>query len=223
MAWRLAGSLITLRQELDAAFEGRSKTMDGSIGDTAHAARFSDHNPNSAGVVTAIDVTTKGQEQVGAALLKVLIGDPRVKYVIWKGKIMSSTLRPWVWRKYTGSNGHYSHMHISVRGNYDSTAAWGVPSPAQEPYAGPRGTLGVFPLEDGDKSRHFFGPESSDPYQHSGYWVSDRPRIAKLQERLGIPQTGRYDTRTVEAVKWWQSRLALSVDGFAGPKTWAQL
>ena len=226
MSWRLAESLKVLREELDAAFPDRSKVSDGSIGDAAHSARKSDHNPNRAGVVCAIDVTTQGQDEVGDALLKVLIGDSRVKYVIWKGRIMSSTISPWKWRKYSEANLHYRHMHISVGGNYDSRAPWGVSGTTvekPEPYTGKRGTMGVFPLEGGAKSRHFFGPESSDPYQHSGYWTSDQPRIQKLQNRFGIPQTGRYDKRTIGAVKYWQGRLGLTVDGFVGPKTWEQL
>ena len=57
MAWRLARSLDTFGMQMDALWPNRSKVSDGTIGDTAHSHRKSDHNPNSAGVVTARDVT----------------------------------------------------------------------------------------------------------------------------------------------------------------------
>ncbi len=43
MSWRLAKSLVSLRNELNTAYGGRSKVSDGSIGDLAHSSRVSDH------------------------------------------------------------------------------------------------------------------------------------------------------------------------------------
>lgn len=60
--WRLADSLVTLRDEINTMFPERSKVSDGAKGDTAHAKRLSDHNPNAAGVVCAIDVTHDTKE-----------------------------------------------------------------------------------------------------------------------------------------------------------------
>jgi hypothetical protein len=57
MAPRIAKSLDVLRSQINKAHPNRSKVSDGWIGDTAHAARASDHNPNSGGVVTALDLT----------------------------------------------------------------------------------------------------------------------------------------------------------------------
>ncbi|MBA9002000.1 peptidoglycan recognition protein family protein [Thermomonospora cellulosilytica] len=78
-----------------------------------------------------------------------------------------------------------------------------------------------FPLPDG----HWFGPESSDPRNHSGYWAKDRPHIEKLQRRLAdrgwrIKVTGRYDDRTAAVVKAFQAEKGLRPDGLAGVKTW---
>jgi hypothetical protein len=39
-------------------------------------------------------------------------GEKRIAYVIFKGRIASSRLG-WRWRKYTGSNPHNHHCHIS--------------------------------------------------------------------------------------------------------------
>src|SRR5262249_36859977 len=55
---RLAKSLITLIDEVDAKYPDRDRSNDGTIGDTSHQARRSDHNPDSEGVVRALDITT---------------------------------------------------------------------------------------------------------------------------------------------------------------------
>lgn len=57
MAWRLAKSLAVLRDEVNTVAPGRSKASDGTIGDDAHQGSPSDHNPNGADVVCAIDFT----------------------------------------------------------------------------------------------------------------------------------------------------------------------
>lgn len=54
---RLANSLTRLRDQVNAAFPNRNKASDGWIGDASHAASASDHNPNSQGVVSALDLT----------------------------------------------------------------------------------------------------------------------------------------------------------------------
>ena len=51
MSWTLAPALVQLRQELNARWPGRSKASDGTIGDAAHKARVSEHNPDADGVV----------------------------------------------------------------------------------------------------------------------------------------------------------------------------
>src|SRR5688500_3284745 len=59
--WRVAKSLLTLRDEVNQAAPQRSKASDGTIGDAAHCRRQSDHNPwvrdGNIGVVTAMDIT----------------------------------------------------------------------------------------------------------------------------------------------------------------------
>ena len=62
MTWRVAESLLELREEIDAFAPDRSTEFDGTIGDEEHAGRKSDHNPsikdsNGTGVVSALDVT----------------------------------------------------------------------------------------------------------------------------------------------------------------------
>lgn len=139
MSWRVARSLDTLLAEVNAAAPNRSKLADGSIGDPAHAARESDHNPNAAGVVRARDITHDPADGCDADELAehvrrlALAGHPALgpgAYVIWNWRIASATedSQPWDWEPYSGSNGHTQHVHISVAtaaAGYDSTAPWG--------------------------------------------------------------------------------------------------
>ena len=114
MGWRLAKSLIKLRDQIDAAAPHRSKVSDGSIGDQAHQARVSDHNPDANGVVHAIDVTHDPEHGVdGKILSRWLSTDLRTKYVIFNGEIWKA--RTGKWEVYTGPNKHTHHVHVSVK------------------------------------------------------------------------------------------------------------
>lgn len=122
--WRLANSLVKLREQVNTAYPNRNKASDGTIGDTAHATSASDHNPNAQGVVTALDLThdpANGLDIMNFA--EVIKSDPRVKYLIanrliwWRGD----------WYDYTGSNPHTKHIHISVSATpsvYDNSNDW---------------------------------------------------------------------------------------------------
>jgi hypothetical protein len=126
MAYYLAPSLVSLRDEINRAHPRRDKTSDGWIGDTAHAARRSDHNPDysSGGVVRAIDVDKDGIDT--AKLLRIACACPSTEYVIWNRKIYtrSNGFRA---QAYNGSNPHDKHMHISIRHTKTAEAArkWG--------------------------------------------------------------------------------------------------
>lgn len=138
--WRVAKSLLTLRDEVNQAAPQRSKASDGTIGDAAHCQRQSDHNPwvrdGSIGVVTAMDITHDPSHGCDANNIAESIRDnrdDRVKYIIWNQRIANSSPignnSAWAWRQYTGSNPHTKHIHISVKSdkpNYDSTVEWQV-------------------------------------------------------------------------------------------------
>lgn len=131
-SWRVAGSLKRLLAQVNAAAPERRRTHDGTIGDSAHAARKSDHNPNVAGVVTALDLThdpARGCDCAALAAALVESRDARIKYLIFRGRIVSSKKQPWAWRPYDGANAHASHLHVSVDpdpGLYDDARPWDV-------------------------------------------------------------------------------------------------
>ena len=121
-----------LREQFDDTFPDRDRSSDGWIGDTRHSARPSDHNPDAkTGVVRAIDVdrdvsgSTKPDLMPDIAdqiRLAAKAGDKRIAYVIFEGRIASSRMG-WRWRKYSGSNPHNKHCHISftTKGDTDSS------------------------------------------------------------------------------------------------------
>lgn len=125
MTYFLAPALVQLRAEVDKKFPHRDKSSDGWIGDASHAARPSDHNPcwscsgRSEGIVRAIDLDIspdgRADKDMRAALLRNVVGDPRVYYVISNGIIYSRTYG-FNARQYTGTNGHFAHVHVSLNG-----------------------------------------------------------------------------------------------------------
>lgn len=112
----LAPSLVTLRAEINAAAPGREKASDGWIGDAAHCPGVSDHCADASGMVHALDVDKdfNSPHVTANRLVKLLIGDWRLAYIIWNRTIWS---RSWGWtaRVYTGSNPHTQHIHLSLR------------------------------------------------------------------------------------------------------------
>lgn len=139
--WRLARSLVVLGEEVNRRFPNRSKASDGTIGDADHSSRTSDHNPNSAGVVCARDITeddAPGVPEIADFIVATIVRrkDRRVKYLIHEGRIWRSYDKPgipaWTSAPYDGPNGHFKHVHVSVgpdAGRYDSTAGWGIYPP----------------------------------------------------------------------------------------------
>jgi hypothetical protein len=132
--WRVAGSLLTLRSQVDALYPGRSKVSDGTIGDAAHQAEVSDHNPDIFGIVRALDLTHDPEHGCDIGQLSDALAaarDPRVSYVIANRLIMSGPggPSPWIWRNYGGSDPHTNHIHISVVGESiaDLTTPWNLP------------------------------------------------------------------------------------------------
>lgn len=210
MAWRLAKSLDTLRGQVNALSPRRSKASDGTIGDAAHSARKSDHNPDKNGVVTACDITHDPARGIdGGVLAEVLIAsrDPRIKYVIWNRRICAGSAgpQPWRWRPYSGSNPHNKHVHISVKAgksSYDDTRAWAMPGKVQ-----PETPTAPPPV----------------PSKRTVLRGSTGEDVRQLQKILGIEIDGMFGGKTEAAVESFQKRAGLVVDGKVGPYTWDAL
>jgi hypothetical protein len=213
MAWRVAKSLLKLRDQFNQMSPRRNRSSDGTIGDAKHASRSSDHNPwvkdGKTGVVTAIDLThdpNNGVHTWNIAEYLRTQKDPRIKYVISNKRIFSSVSNPWVWRRYTGSNPHSSHMHVSVHSqkvHYDSTADWKIME----------GAYTAAPDPDDPATRPILRRGSTGEY------------VNEVQTILGIKVDGQFGPATEEAVTAFQKKQKLPVTDFGavGAITWKAL
>ena len=122
-----------LREQFDDSFPDRDRTSDGWIADARHrAGGTSDHIPcSSTGYVRAVDldrdVSGKAKPDLMPDIadqirLAAKAGDKRIAYIIFDGRIASSRMG-WRWRKYTGSNPHNHHCHVSFtrKGDQDGS------------------------------------------------------------------------------------------------------
>lgn len=141
-AWRVVNSLQTLNAQLRALCPravppATPASAWGSIADSAHSSS-SDHYPHfypalgSTAVVCARDfphAPALGMD--GGAITEALrrSRDSRIAYVIFNGRIFSSTTAPWTWRPYSGSDRHDTHFHVSTvhSAGADNAAPWALP------------------------------------------------------------------------------------------------
>lgn len=199
MSWRLAKSLLTLRDQINAKWPGRSKASDGTVGDLAHASRKSDHNPLN-GVVHALDITHDPANGVDAGALAEAIRashDPRIKYIISNARIASER-DDWAWRPYSGANAHRHHVHFSVKAGAlaDDISPWMLDAAAP---AHPT-------LKRGDR----------------GSSVREL-QFALNRHAYALMVDGDFGARTERAVIAFQQARGLVPDGVAGPRTWGAL
>jgi hypothetical protein len=130
---QLSKAAKQLREQFDDSYPSRDRTSDGWIGDTRHAARPSDHNPDANGWVRAIDVDrdVSGRSKPDlmpdiADQIRLLCKskkERRIAYIIFDGRIASSK-KAWAWRTYEGSNKHNHHCHISFEKEADLNGAF---------------------------------------------------------------------------------------------------
>lgn len=210
---RLARALVALRDQINAKWPSRSKASDGWIGDTAHGSRRSDHNPNAAGVVCALDITHDPAHGLDASRLAETLRasrDARLGYVISNGRIANPAISGGAWRKYSGANPHNKHCHVSVKQSaslYDDARAWATDG-------------AVVALETGAP---VVVPER--PLLKRG---AEGPEVARAQMLLnahgaGLVADAVFGRATQDAVIALQKNSGLRADGRIGPKTWGLL
>jgi len=219
-AHRMVQSLVTFRDQVNELAPKRSRASDGWIGDLKHQARHSDHNPEPDGTVDAFDLTndpTGGVDTAKVAEALVDSRDKRISYIICNGRIVSGRKgpKPWEWRKYSGANGHYHHMHLSVLDEHqDDTTPWKIESAFKKaPTPAPKPNVPVLTKKEVESvlkkgSRGEFVIELQKNLHILGYYIGTDGA------------DGYFGDDTEAAVKAFQVANGLSsVDGWAGPKT----
>jgi peptidoglycan hydrolase-like protein with peptidoglycan-binding domain len=213
MARRAKATAELLKQVNQTAPE-RNISSDGWIGDAAHRRRKSDHNPNSAGVVQAQDITHDprgGFDSYEFAETLRTKQDKRIKNVISNRKIFAGPAgpSPWKWRAYGGKNPHDQHVHVSVADEpslYDDESPWDLGGSGAGLLAGISNPL---------------APEKTLPVMRRG----DKGFYVELvQTRLGLPDVdGDFGTHTYNATRQFQRDHKLDDDGVVGNYTWREL
>jgi len=114
---------IAVLRQATALKPKRMKASDGLLPSAAHLKQSptSDHNTGY-----AVDLTHDPKHGIDCAeIFQKLKEDKRVKYLIFKGKIWSKERASEGDRKYTGSNQHTKHLHISINdGMGKDTSPW---------------------------------------------------------------------------------------------------
>jgi hypothetical protein len=110
-------------RQATALWPKRKKASDGLLPSLAHikASPNSDHNTG-----LAVDLTHDPKAGVNCDIFfEAFKKDKRVSYLIFKGKIWSRQRKSEGNRKYTGSNPHDKHLHISINPDCASdTSDW---------------------------------------------------------------------------------------------------
>lgn len=209
----LIPALVTLRDQFNRRYPNRSKASDGWIGDQAHASRTSYHNPDANGWVHAMDITHDPGQGVDIDRITdelVASGDSRILELIANGMYWHYSDRRWV--KYTGSNQHNKHFHITVKPGPTAMNAtgWGLPSFGGTPAPAPA------------------APAPSSNVLKVG---SSGAEVTRLQQTLNrvypayskLVIDGEFGAATESVVKEFQRRSHLTVDGIVGDATKAKL
>jgi hypothetical protein len=200
--WRPAESIVRLLTEANLANPRRDKSSDGIVGDSRHAARISDHNPDRNGVVRALDLDTDGLNLPAAferARQLAHAGKlPQLAYLILNGRITAPDFSGW--RVYIGDP-HVTHGHVSVVADprrYDLKTPWGIFAPAAKPV-----------------------PAKPSPIPTSGHDLTGRgPALRGDQGDTG-PRVGQLQAFLRRYAPAYAGGLA--VDSVWGPKTSAAL
>jgi peptidoglycan hydrolase-like protein with peptidoglycan-binding domain len=226
VSYSLAHNLDVRRQKVWSCW-GHDVVV-GWIGDAAHQAGCSDHNPDSTGVVHAIDPMVTGS-QAQTIVNQALAHPADLQYVIHNRTIWSATTG-WKARKYTGSDPHTNHVHLSGKHGgahsashtctgYDLSAQASTPvfdlCPPPKPPKPPAPKPPVSPHAPGSRVLSNENPDLRGP---------DVVFVQKFigSKHAGSPD-GAYGDKTAAGVRWYQGMRGIHVDGIVGPKTWAQM
>jgi hypothetical protein len=123
VAKKATPAAIAVLRQATALSPSRMKASDGLLPSNAHLMQSpaSDHNTG-----LAVDLTHDPKNGIDCEeIFEKLKEDKRVKYLIFKGRIWSKEKSKLGNRRYTGSNPHNKHLHISIESTMGTdTSPW---------------------------------------------------------------------------------------------------
>lgn len=190
----LAPVLVRYRNAIDRKWPKRPKKNDGWIGDQAHQARKSDHNPNRRDRVDALDIDSTAVVHVPTIIASAIL-HPSTNYIIHKRRIMDASDK-FAPHAYTGSADHNTWVHVSVEQNDKAEKAV---NPWRFVETKTAWAATVKEGAEGDLARYVQAFLNGHGYT--------------------LTVDGHFGPKTTAAVKNFQSKHELQVDGWVGPKT----
>jgi hypothetical protein len=123
VAKKATPAAIAVLRQATAIKPSRKKASDGLLPSAAHIKQSPDSDHNTG---YAVDLTHDPVNGIDCKdIFEKLKEDKRVKYLIFQGKIWSKERAKEGNRKYTGSNQHTKHLHISINdGMGNDTSPW---------------------------------------------------------------------------------------------------
>jgi len=123
LASKASPAAVAVLRQATALKPLRKKLSDGLLPSAAHQKQSpnSDHNTG-----LAVDLTHDPKNGIDCAdIFEKLKDDKRVEYLIFNGFIWSKSKTKQGNRKYTGSNQHTKHLHISIKEELaNDTSPW---------------------------------------------------------------------------------------------------
>ncbi|HKE66875.1 MAG TPA: peptidoglycan-binding domain-containing protein [Micromonosporaceae bacterium] len=201
----------------------------GWIGDAAHQAEHSDHNPDARGIVHAIDVMVRGS-RAEAVVTWALLHPDDLEYVIHNRTIWTRSrgFRP---KQYHGTDPHTNHVHISGRhGSAGKDAATGTGYDAASELLTPAGTpldivkpAVTIPKVPATATDHRLGRR--ELAVHVPVMRGDDVKFVQRfigRSKCGAPD-GKFGQHTRDGVIWYQGMRGISVTGKVDTTTWRNM
>lgn len=232
--WRLQGNLKKISSDIK---KYRTNAVVYGVGDASHQSRKSDHNPYNWGygiVVSAIDVMIRNgfTKKDACLLVKMLKGRSDIQYIIYNRTIWSAS---WGWtpKRYTGSDPHTDHVHVSAK--HSSSAdkdGRGVSfvAEATKPKPGAKPVVNDKPSGKTPTKAPVKKPAAKKPAPPLKEGMKG-PVVRKLQIAMNkvfpsyskLVEDGDFGGKTKAVMMEFQARAGLKVDGIVGDKTRIEL
>lgn len=251
MGWIVVPCLLEGRAQLDKRFPNRDKSSEGTIGDTAHQAEASSHNPDLTGhpeyrdgdavdEVRAWDADKdlrdpsdiQMEQIVQLWLTKLRAGKMSwIRYLIYNGRIWHRRDN-FVTHVYTGSNKHTDHVHVNS--DFTQTADtvtntyWYLDELGNStPVANPPTTTTPAPTPPQSSSHVVQKGDKGTEVTHIQTFFRDvfpayRWTVTVKRGQL-IGVDGDFGDQTEAWVKLFQKKTMLKQDGIVGPITAAKM